>query len=208
MKLVRNLLFTLVVGLATLTTGKLPAAEEAEYEVIRQDGKIEIRDYVTSIVAETFVEDEFEDAGSKAFSTLFDYISGNNFERDTIAMTAPVSQERRSEKIAMTAPVGQRASGAGWAVSFMMPAEYTMDTIPQPKDPAVVIREVPARRVAAIRYSGFWSEEKYQKHLQELRSWIKHNELEAGGDPVWARYNAPFTPWFMRRNEILIPLNY
>jgi hypothetical protein len=106
----------------------------------------------------------------------------------------------------MTSPVGQRKAGQGWAVSFMMPAAYTMDTIPVPSDPAVVLREVPAHRAAAIRYSGTWSEKSYLAQLSLLQGWMASESLEAAGEPVWARYNAPFTPWFMRRNEILIPL--
>jgi len=110
------------------------------------------------------------------------------------------------EKLAMTSPVGQRKSGQGWAVSFMMPASYTMETIPVPSDPNVVLREIPAHRAAAIRYSGTWSEKSYLEHLTELQEWMESKNLIAAGEPIWARYNAPFTPWFMRRNEILIPL--
>jgi len=195
----------LAAALAVLATEQLMAVEEAEYTVIRQDGDIEIREYADAIIAETVVDDKFEDAGNRAFRKLFGYIGGDNRSQSEIAMTAPVSQEKRSEKIAMTSPVGQQKSGDGWAVSFMMPASYTMETIPQPTDPSVVIRQIPAHRVAAIRYSGFWSEEKYQEHLEELNVWIKNENQEVAGQPVWARYNAPFTPWFMRRNEILIP---
>ena len=196
----------LAATLAVLATEQLMAVEEAEYTVIRQDGDIEIREYADAIIAETVVDDKFEDAGNRAFRKLFGYIGGDNRSQSEIAMTAPVSQEKRSEKIAMTSPVGQQKSGDGWAVSFMMPASYTMETIPQPTDPSVVIRQIPAHRVAAIRYSGFWSEEKYQEHLEELNVWIKNENQEVAGQPVWARYNAPFTPWFMRRNEILIPV--
>ena len=196
----------LAAALAVLATEQLMAVEEAEYTVIRQDGDIEIREYADAIIAETVVDDKFEDAGNRAFRKLFGYIGGDNRSQSEIAMTAPVSQEKRSEKIAMTSPVGQQKSGDGWAVSFMMPASYTMETIPQPTDPSVVIRQIPAHRVAAIRYSGFWSEEKYQEHLEELNVWIKNENQEVAGQPVWARYNAPFTPWFMRRNEILIPV--
>jgi hypothetical protein len=106
----------------------------------------------------------------------------------------------------MTSPVSQQASDSGWAVSFMMPASYTMDTIPEPLDPAVTIREIPPYRAAVIRYSGFWSEKNYRKHLDKLQQWIGSEGLDASGVPVWARYNAPFTPWFMRRNEILLRL--
>jgi hypothetical protein len=157
----RTNLLILAAGLAALPLNSLFATEEAKYSVISQSGDFKIREYEPSIVAETLVEDEFEDAGSRAFRKLFNYISGDNSKQNNIAMTSPVSQEKRSEKIAMTSPVGQRQSGNGWAVAFMMPASYTMDTIPEPEDPAVVIRPIPAYRAyraAAVRYSGTWSE--------------------------------------------------
>jgi hypothetical protein len=182
------------------------AVEEAEYTVIKTDGAIELRDYEPSIVAETLVQGDFEDASSKAFRTLFRYIDGENEARDKIAMTAPVSQKQGSQKIAMTAPVSQEASKGGWLVSFMMPSSFTMDTIPVPLDDDVKIRQIPAYRAAAIRYSGFWSEKNYERHLAELERWMKSQNLQAAGPAVWARYNAPFTPWFMRRNEILVPV--
>ena len=201
---------TLIVGLATALIALVPATaaavEEAEYSVLKKDGVMEMRAYAASIVAETTVDVDFEDAGNRAFRKLFRYIDGENVAQQEIAMTAPVSQALASEKIAMTAPVAQRPTGGGWVVSFMMPASYTMDTIPRPSDPSVRLRAVPAYRAAVIRYSGFWSEEGYQEHLQELRSWIAVQGLEAAGDPVWARYDPPFKPWFMRRNEILIPV--
>lgn len=171
-----------------------------------QEDHIELRDYSPSILAQNVVAGDFEGASSRAFRTLFRYIDGENQARDKIAMTAPVSQERASEKIAMTAPVSQQASGEGWVVSFMMPASYTIETIPQPLDPNVSIRLVPAWRAAAIRYSGRWTDENYQRHLGELLEWMEDQDIEASGAPVWARYNAPFTPWFLRRNEILIPV--
>ena len=193
-------------GLLAAVTGESLAAEEAEYKVALQQDEFEVRDYAPSIVAEVVVSGGFEDASSAAFRKLFNYISGDNTRRDKIAMTAPVSQKREAEKIAMTSPVGQRAAGQGWAVSFMMPAAYTMETIPVPVDPAVVLREIPAYRAAAVRYSGGWSAERYQKHLAQLQDWIERNGWEVVGEPVWARYDAPFTPWFMRRNEILVAL--
>jgi len=194
---------------AVLLTAAAPcvlAVEEADYRVLQQDGAIELREYAPSIVAETVVDADFEGAGNRAFRTLFRYIDGDNEAQQEIAMTAPVSQAPASEKIAMTAPVGQRPEGGGWAVSFMMPAAYTMETIPRPSDPAVRLREIPAHRAVAIRYSGFWSEDRYREHLQELMAWIGQQGLETAGDPVWARYDPPFKPWFMRRNEILIPV--
>jgi len=152
------------------------------------------------------VEGDLEQAGNKAFNKLFRYISGDNRSRDKMAMTAPVSQEAIGEKIKMTAPVGQQRVQERWAVSFMMPASYTLETLPEPEDPDVTLRQVPARRMAAVRYSGFWSEKNYLRYKMELESWIHERGLTIVGDPVWARYNPPFTPWFLRRNEILIPV--
>ncbi|HET6593415.1 MAG TPA: heme-binding protein, partial [Xanthomonadales bacterium] len=179
---------------------------EAEYRVLQQDGAIELREYAPSIVAETIVDADFEDAGNRAFRKLFRYIDGENVAQQEIAMTAPVSQAPAGRKIEMTAPVGQRPTNGGWAVSFMMPSSFTMATIPRPSDPAVQVRAIPSYRAAVIRYSGFWSEERYREHLGELRAWIAAQGLEATGEPVWARYDPPFKPWFMRRNEVLIPV--
>ena len=195
----------LILLLLMLTTKTVLAVEEAKYTVAMQQDSLELRDYSPSIVAEVIVNGGFEDASGAAFRKLFNYISGDNSGRDKIAMTTPVAQKAGPEKIAMTSPVGQRKSGENWAVSFMMPAVYTMDSIPLPDDPSVILREVPAHRAAAIRYSGTWSEKGYKKQLAILQEWMQAENLEAAGEPVWARYNAPFTPWFMRRNEILIP---
>lgn len=182
------------------------AIEEAPYEVVKQDGKFEIRNYASHILAETVVEADLEAAGNKAFNRLFAYISGANSSRDKLAMTAPVSQQPAGEKIAMTAPVGQQRAGNDWAVSFMMPSEYSMETLPKPNDPLITLRQVPARTMAAVRYSGFWSEKNYRKYKAQLEQWIAAQGLIIAGEPVWARYNAPFTPWFLRRNEILVPV--
>jgi hypothetical protein len=182
------------------------ATEEAPYTVLKTDDIFELREYPPQILAEIIVEGELEDAGNKAFRPLFRYISGDNKSRGKIAMTTPVSQEQKGEKISMTAPVSQQSIEGKWAVSFMMPSSYTMETLPTPDDPKIKLRQVPARRVAAVRYSGFWSKEKYLLNRDKLDTWIKKNRFAVVGEPVWARYNPPFTLWFMRRNEILIPV--
>ena len=199
----------ITVAVAIIIIGAMDAMaiEEAKYEVVKKDNKFEIRDYAPHILAETVVEGDVKDAGNKAFKRLFRYISGDNRSRDKVAMTAPVSQQPMREKIKMTAPVGQRRVQEKWAVSFMMPASYTLETLPEPEDPNITLRQVPARRMAAVRYSGFWSEKRYLKYKSELESWIHERGLNIVGEPIWARYNPPFTPWFLRRNEILIPVD-
>jgi effector-binding domain-containing protein len=184
------------------------AIEEPSYKVLKKENNFELRDYAPHILAETVVEGDLEQAGNKAFRTLFRYISGENRTRAKVAMTAPVSQEPKGEKIEMTAPVGQqRVQERRWSVSFTMPSSYTLDTLPEPEDPKVTLREVPARRIASVRYSGFWSEKGYLRYKSELESWIREKGLTIVGDPIWARYNPPWTPWFLRRNEILIPVD-
>lgn len=204
MRLIRLISAILLLLLTGVTTAM--ATEEAPYTVMRTDDIFELREYAPQVLAEIIVEGDLEGAGNKAFRPLFRYISGDNKSRGKIAMTAPVSQEQQGEKIAMTAPVSQQSVQGKWAVSFMMPPSYTMENLPAPDDPSIKLRQVPARRVAAVRYSGFWSEKNYQQYKQELERWITANSLKVIGDPVWARYNPPFTLWFLRRNEILIPI--
>lgn len=182
------------------------ATEEAEYSVLLKEENLEARHYEPQIVAETVVDTEFEDAGSDAFGRLFKYISGNNQSRQEIAMTAPVGQVAESQKIDMTAPVGQTQVDGQWVVSFMMPSSFTMESIPKPNDERIALRSAPEQTMAAIRYSGLWSESGYQKNKSKLEKWIDKKGYMAIGAPIWARYNAPFMPWFLRRNEVLIPI--
>ena len=186
------------------------AIEEPPYRVVERDGSYELRDYAAYLLAETRIEAPFLDAGNLAFNRLFRYISGNNAARQEIAMTAPVTQapagRGRGEKIAMTAPVNQVADGDAFLVGFVVPAKYTRDTVPQPLDPAVKIREVPAQLTASWRYSGRWTEANFQAALAELRGVLKSRGLAVAGEPVIARYNPPFMPTFLRRNEVLVPV--
>jgi SOUL heme-binding protein len=190
---------------AVLVTPAAMAIEEPRFKVLEKDGSFELREYSAYIVAETRVEAGFEDAGSLAFQRLFRYISGNNVAQQKIAMTAPVTQSG-SEKIKMTAPVSQVADGSAYLVAFSLPSTYTLATVPKPLDPTVRIRQVPAQLIACWRYSGRWTESNYRDHEVLLRERFNSRELIARGDPVLARYNPPFTPWFMRRNEVLIPV--
>jgi hypothetical protein len=195
------IIFVTIIG-----TGAAVATEEAKYNVVFKDDIFEMRYYEPHMVAETIVDGDFEDAGSNAFKRLFKYITGNNTSQQDIAMTAPVTQGAEGENIDMTSPVGQQGDNGLWTVSFMMPASYSAQTLPQPKDPKVVLRQVPAQYMASIEYSGFWSEKNYISNKEKLDAWISANSFKVIGEPLWARYNDPFTLWFLRRNEILIPI--
>ena len=182
------------------------AIEEARFTVLEKDKEFELRQYEPQIVAETLVEGNFEEVGNQGFRRLFDYISGNNQKTQSIPMTAPVTQEVGGEKIPMTAPVGQERTGEKWRITFLMPLHYTMEELPIPLDPNIGLKIIPGRLMATIRYSGTWSKKNFQENETQLLAWIAQHGLKPVGEPVWARYNPPFTPWFMRRNEVLIPV--
>jgi hypothetical protein len=180
--------------------------EKAKYEVIEKEGKFELRQYKPQIVVETIVEAGFTEAGNIAFRRLFNYISGANRKKESIAMTAPVNQKSGSEKIAMTAPVNQQKSEGKYVVSFLMPSKYTIETLPEPLDSNLRLRQIPARKIAAIRYSGSWSRKKYEAKKIRLEEFIKKKGLRITGEDIFARYDPPFQIWFLRRNEVLFPV--
>lgn len=182
------------------------AVEEAKYKVLQKRDAFELREYAPQVVAETIVQGDFSSVGNEAFQRLHGYISGKNRKAQSIPMTAPVNQEAGSEKIPMTAPVNQERVGNEWRVAFVMPAGSRLSDLPAPLDPSVILREIPGRTMAAMTYSGTWSKKRYDKNLEILKGRMKELGLKASGEPVFARYNPPFTPWFLRRNEILIPV--
>ena len=189
-----------------LRAGEAMAIEEPNYTVIEQAEDFELRQYEPYIVAETLVEGDFSEVGNEGFRRLAGYIFGKNRKEESIDMTAPVNQEPSSEKIAMTAPVNQQVEDGKWRITFTMPAEYSMETLPMPLDDRVILKQEPGRLMAAIRYSGTWSRDRYQEKEASLRSFIGEHGLKIVGEPVFARYNAPYTLWFLRRNEVLIPV--
>lgn len=201
-----------IAGLTILTATSLLVAksamgiEKAKYTVLEKEENYEIRQYKPQIVAETYIQGNLEDAGDDGFRRLYAYISGDNKKIQSISMTAPVGQEAGSEKIAMTAPVSQERRDKQWRITFLMPAEYTLETLPEPIDERVKLSEEPGRLMAAVRYSGTWSKEGYEKNKALLEKYIRRRGLTIAGAAVWARYDPPFMPWFLRRNEVLIPV--
>ena len=184
------------------------AIEEPAYSVLVTEGNFEVRQYSSYIVAETYVEGDFEAVGSEGFRRLADYIGGKNRKKESISMTAPVSQKPASERIAMTAPVSQAREKGRWRITFMMPSAYTLETLPVPDDGRIALRQEKEKTVAVIRYSGTWGKKRYENHANKLKDWISTKGWAMIGAPIWARYNPPFMPWFMRRNEILIPVQH
>ncbi|HTY40284.1 MAG TPA: heme-binding protein [Thermoanaerobaculia bacterium] len=191
---------------ALAAPGTASGVEEPKFRVIVADGDFEIREYAPVIVAETIVEGDWGVAGNAGFRRLASYIFGANDGGRRIAMTVPVSQQAPGSRIAMTAPVAQERRGTAWAVAFTMPREYSLDRLPVPNDPTVHLRPIGERRVGAIRFSGRWNAERFEAGEAELRRWLTSKGEKVIGEPVSARYNPPWTPWFLRRNEILLEL--
>jgi hypothetical protein len=189
---------------------------EPSHEVLLSERGMELRQYESQLIAETFVENivhsmpgdqekkHFRHSGNQGFRRLAGYIFGGNTSKEEIAMTAPVLQEELSEEIAMTAPVLQEERADGWWMAFVLPEGYTLESAPEPNDSRVSLREVPATRIATLRYSGWNSPGKMAKHEGTLREWLKAEGLEAVGEPRMASFDPPWTLPFMRRNEVQI----
>ena len=190
-------------------TGVAMAIEEPKFIIIEQDPPFEVRSYAPMIVAEVQVDGDLDEASSQGFKLIAAYIFGQNQVNEKVAMTAPVTvedQAPKNAKIAMTAPVGIESSAGKWTVSFVMPAQYTMDSIPKPLNPQVQLRQIPALKKAVVSFSGFYNSQKVAEKTQELEQWMKAHHLQASGAPNFARYNPPWTLPFMRRNEVMITL--
>jgi len=181
---------------------------EPKFVLESADRQFAVRRYQARVVAETRVAGERKQAGNDGFRRLAGYIFGGNTTKAKIAMTAPVGQTGASRKIAMTAPVGQKAEGEhSWTVSFTMPDGETLATLPEPTDGRVTLREVPPTRVGVVKFSGRWTDKSFADHAEQLRSWLAARGLRSSGDLEVNRYDPPWTPWFMRRNELWLRLD-
>jgi hypothetical protein len=182
------------------------AVDEPEFEVLRKIDDVELRQYAAYVVAEVLVAGPAEQAGNQAFPILAGYIFGKNKGDRKLAMTAPVTQRVAPVTLAMTAPVSQAAAPGGFQVQFVLPRGVTLASAPEPVDARVQLREVPAHRIAAITYAGFWSDANQAEHLAKLQAVLTAADLAWSGEPVLSRYNPPWTPWFLRRNEVWLTL--
>ena len=199
----RALLLALCLSFLPLTS---MAVEEPDHEIVQRLDGAEVRRYAPYVVAEVLIDAPADQAGNEAFPILAGYIFGKNKGARKLEMTAPVTQTAAPSKLEMTAPVTQTPAAGGYVVQFVLPREVTLATAPEPIDPRIRLREVPGRRVAVIRYSGFWSQTNYDEHLAKLQAALTRAGLRWSGEPTLSRYDPPFKPWFMRRNEIWLEL--
>ena len=180
--------------------------EQPKYKTVESSGNIEIRDYAPMIVAEAEVSGGRRDAIGKGFRVIADYIFGNNTTAQKVPMTAPVTQQN-SEKIAMTAPVTQQGDGNTWRVRFVMPSNYTLETLPKPNNPVIELKEVGAKRFAVTRFSGIAGEDSLRRYTTELNEFTSARGLKPVSEPIYAFYNPPWTLPFLRRNEVMVEIS-
>ena len=184
------------------------ALEKPDYEILYEDGNIEYRLYEPYLVAQTEVsmDENYNSASNEGFRRLFKYITGSNTSEVDIAMTAPVqmSMDGSGQKIDMTAPVQQIENKNFLQVAFMLPSKFDVKNAPIPTDERVTIKQIPARIMAVIRYSGRWTEKNRSKYEYRLRENLELHAITAISQTETAAYNPPFTPPFMRRNEIML----
>ena len=170
------------------------AIETLGFERTDQWDDVEVRIYEPHLLASVDVDGSFKDAGNAAFRPLFRYISGRNVDNQKIAMTAPVIQS------------ASRKDDANWTVSFVMPASLLNTGAPNPTAQQVEIVERSEQLIAALSYSGSWRISLFEENKEKLIQQLARSQYSVCGEVMWARHNAPFTPWFLKKNEVLIPV--
>ena len=181
-------------------------SEEAPYSIVSDHGDIQIRHYSPLLVAETLVDADYATSGSIGFNRLAGFIFGKNIQNEKMAMTTPVYRENVGEQIAMTAPVLQQQVGDKWIMSFVMPSGYDLTTLPVPLDDSVILKELPAKKVAVLRYSGSLNLDRIAEKSQMLSDWLLQNGYRPLSKARSAAYDPPWTLPPLRRNEVHIDI--
>lgn len=184
------------------------AVEEPKFQIVKSDGDFELRDYPGLLIAEVAVGGDRKAASSEGFRLLASYIFGGNSGSSKIAMTAPVVQSQvKGRRIAMTAPVTLAGEEGRWTVQFTMPSEYVIEDLPAPNDKRVQLKSMPASRMAVLKFSGLTGDERVASQTERLETALRDHKLSPIGKPSLARYDPPWTLWFLRRNELMVSVS-
>ena len=182
------------------------SASEPKYQILVDSDKIEIRQYPPMVVAQTVVNTDYKDSSSQGFNRLAGYIFGNNKNKQKMSMTAPVFQEQEFAIMDMMVPVMQQKTQKVWLMAFVLPQNYTVSSAPTPLDSAVLIKEIPSKKVAVIKYSGSLSEQGIEEKSEELKHWLFKKGYKPISTSRSAAYDPPWTLTFLRRNEVHIDI--
>jgi len=199
-----NFLFLILFSITAMAT------EEPKFTLVKKDGPFEVREYAEKIIAQVEVEGSYQDATSRGFKLLADFIFGNNtnpsLQSDKIEMTAPVISSIKNKEIEMTAPVISEKDKHKWLISFVMPSEYSLDTLPKPNNADVKIIALEIEKYAVIVFSGLVRESSFDEKITLLKNYVEENNFIVDGNVQIARYNPPWTLPFFRRNELLLKI--
>ncbi|MDG1945744.1 MAG: heme-binding protein [Halioglobus sp.] len=200
---------TIILTAIMMHSGLLMATEEPAFTLIKQSESFEVRLYAPRIIAETAVSGNMKKASSSGFKAIANFIFGNNRDpgsgqAESISMTAPVILQSSSVDAFAASNAASDGSEQAWEVSFFMPSQYNLESLPKPNNSAVKVRSLPASYAAVMRFSGFSGAGKVAENTRALQQWIQQQELSILGTAQLARYNPPWTLPFMRRNEIII----
>ena len=201
----------IIIGLWSILGFFSSRVEQADYNVLEIKDGYEIREYPAHIVAQTTVKGSYGESMGNGFRIVAGYIFGGNTKKESIAMTAPVvaqkvGGEKTSENIAMTAPVVATVEGDSQIISFGMPRSYTLETLPTPNDPRVKIVMIPTKKYAVLQFSGYRSDARVKNMQEKLVSALVRDGVATKGNTAYAGYNAPWTPPWMNRNEVLVEI--
>ena len=202
------IIFLVLIALWSLWGYLSSKVEQTDYVVMKKMNDYEIREYPAHIVAQTIVKGSYRESMNSGFSIVAGYIFGANTKKESIAMTAPVvlQKEKVSENIAMTAPVVATTEGDSHTVSFGMPRSYTLETLPTPNDPRVKIVTIPVRKYAVMQFSWYRTSARVKNMQEKLLLALNRDGIVVVGNMAYAGYNAPFTPPWMIRNEVVIEI--
>ena len=209
----KNMIYTIIIFLVIITLWSIwgffgSRVEQTEYTVVKKMNGYEIREYPAHIVAQTTIKGSYGESMNSGFSIVAGYIFGGNTKKESIAMTAPVvaQNEKVSENIAMTAPVIETIDGDSHIISFSMPRSYTLETLPIPNDTRVKIVMIPTKKYAVMNFSPYRSDARVKNMQEKLFSVLARDEVLVEGNLAYAGYNAPWTPPWMIRNEVLVEI--
>ena len=202
----KKIFVTTILLLSVLAVGAMigPIMSNVEvpaYKILKKEQNIEIRQYPPLIIAEVKTAGSRQASISDGFRILADFIFGNNEGEKRLSINGPITQQE-GIKIAMTAPVQQEKTDAEWAISFIMPSKFSIDTIPNPINDRIKIIQIPSKRYAVITFSGRSTEENLTKHTNELGKYMNGSSYSKVGNAKYAFYNPPWTLPFLRRNEV------
>ena len=182
--------------------------ERPDFEIITDYDNIQIRKIPKQIYATVTITGNESQVSSEGFSILAGFIFGWNKSRTNVAMTSPVISQKQSQTIAMTSPVlSQKDNEWSYSISFLMPKEYTIDTLPIPDDDRITIHNIDEKTIAVISFNAYATQTRIEKYRSKLLDWLKSLNISTLWEPIVAQYNDPWTPPLMRTNEIRIEIN-